>query len=305
MDEELKAAKGILTDDPSSLLSVGEVLKFNPCLVTHQFESNSVWLKDWESFDGILLSIHFANSDSHSIEGSAVLVAPGIALCAKHVITPNLDRIMSGQLGTVAIALSRSGVQIWRLSKITLIDNSDLAIIGLTYASNLPAGNMFNQATISTRLPKIGENLLIAGFRASDYQFNVSQGDNGEKVMEYSGNVFCSNGTVTNRFPTGRDISMLPWPTLEVDCPSFGGMSGGPVFDANGMLIGLLSSSYDTGPSYISLLWPSLALEFEGGWPNSFFQSKTTLLNFARSTNPMQLLKVKTGKLLILSGNEM
>lgn len=301
MDEELKAAKGIITDDPSSNVPIGESLKFNPCLVTHKFEANSVWLKDWESFDGLLLSIHFANSDSHSIEGSAVLVAPGIALCAKHVIIPNLHRIMSGQLGTVAIALSKSGVQIWRISKIALIDNSDLAIVGLTYASYLPAENIFNQATISTRLPKIGENLLIAGFRASDYHFNVSQGNNGERVMEYLGNVLCSNGTVTNRFPTGRDISMLPWPTLEVDCPSFGGMSGGPVFDSNGMLIGLLSSSYDAGPSYVSLLWPALAIDFEGGWPTSFFQGKTTLLNLVpflcKIDNPNAINKNENGKI--------
>lgn len=279
MEEESRAAKGIITEDPSVEIPIGSALKFNPILVSHKFEHNSVWLKDWESFDGSLLSIHFASLETHSIEGSGVLVAPGIALCAKHVITPNVEKIMTSQLGTIAMALSRSGVQIWRISKITLIDNSDLAIIGLTYASNLPDGNLFNIATISTRFPMIGENLLIAGFRASDYNFNISVDDNNQRVMNCSGNVLCSNGIVTNRFPTGRDLSMLPWPTLEVECPSFGGMSGGPVFDSNGMLVGLLSSSYDEGPSYVSLLWPALAIEFEGGWPTPFFKGKNSLLN--------------------------
>jgi hypothetical protein len=138
---------------------------------------------------------------------------------------------------------------------------------------------MFNQAIISTRFPKIGENLLIAGFRASDYEFKVFNGDKGEKLISYSGNVLACNGSVTNRFPAGRDTSMLPWPTLEVSCPSFGGMSGGPVFDSKGMLIGLLSSSYDEGPSYISLIWPALATRFEGGWPNSFFEGEKTLID--------------------------
>jgi len=37
-------------------------------------------------------------------------------------------------------------------------------------------------------------------------------------------------------------------------------MSGGPAFDKNGKLIGILTSSFeagdDLGPSYVSLLWP-------------------------------------------------
>lgn len=279
MDEEFKSVKGIITEDPSASMPIGATLKFNPIVVTHNFEQNCVWLKNWGSFGGILLSIHFANLETHSIEGSGVLVAPGIALCAKHVIAPNLNKMMKSELGTIAVTSSKSGVQIWRISKVTLIDHSDLAIIGLTYASDLPDENLFNVAAISTRFPKIGENLLIAGFRASDYNFNIALDNNNGKIMNYSGNVLCSNGMVTNRFPTGRDLSMLPWPTLEIECPSFGGMSGGPVFDSRGMLVGLLSSSYDEGPSYVSLLWPALAIEFEGGWPSPLFKGKTSLLN--------------------------
>jgi len=299
MNEPVNAI-GVITDDPSINIPVGESLRFNPCLITHEIQPNSVWLKDWESFDGILLSIHFANTDSHSIEGSAVMVAPGIALCAKHVIEPNLANIMNATLGTVALALSRSGVQIWRITTMALLNNSDLGILGLTYSSKLPPNNVFNQATISTRMPKMGENLLIAGFRASDYSFNISKNSNNETVMKYSGNVLVSNGPITNRFPTGRDTSMLPWPTLEVNCPSFGGMSGGPVFDSNGLLIGLLSSSYDEGPSYISLLWPALVTEFEGGWPTSLFKGKTTLLNLSptlcKIDNPSVLKKNESGQ---------
>ena len=65
---------------------------------------------------------------------------------------------------------------------------------------------------------------------------------------------------------------MLPSPTLEVDCPAWGGLSGGPAFDKHGRVVGVLSSSYTgpedtTGPSYISLLWPALCAEINGGWP--------------------------------------
>ncbi len=72
---------------------------------------------------------------------------------------------------------------------------------------------------------------------------------------------------------------MLPWPSLQIDCPSWGGMSGGPVFDSEGKLLGLLSSSLDNGPSFVSLLWPALTCPFEGGWPPESFEGKRTLLN--------------------------
>lgn len=272
---------GIITEDPAVNMPIGSNLHFNPALITHEFESQAVWLKDWDSFQGVLLSIHFRIKETHSIEGSAVLVAPGIALSAKHVFTDSLDDIMNGKKSTISTAITKDGLQIWRINKITLIDNSDLVILGLTYCSQLPSGNLFNMATITTRFPKIGENLLITGFRASDYSFEIKDNDKGDKVMNCSGNVLACNGIVSNRFPTGRDKVMLPWPTLEVDCPSFGGMSGGPVFDSNGLLIGLLSSSFDDGPSYVSLLWQSLAIEFEGGWPNSIFKNKSTLIDLS------------------------
>jgi hypothetical protein len=60
-------------------------------------------------------------------------------------------------------------------------------------------------------------------------------------------------------------------------------MSGGPVFDTTGHLLGLLSSSFTTvendGPSNVSLLLPALSARFEGGWPGSFFKNPATLLD--------------------------
>lgn len=55
-------------------------------------------------------------------------------------------------------------------------------------------------------------------------------------------------------YPHGRDRVMLPWPVLEVDCPTWGGMSGGPVFDEHGHLIGLLCSSFSVEEGGI-VLW--------------------------------------------------
>jgi len=274
-DTPKKTIIGTITNDPALEVQPGHEMKFNPCSITHDFKVSALTLPDWTSFNGILISIHFSDNTTHNIDGSGVIVAPGIAVCALHVIKPKLEGIKNKKVSPVCTAITKHGLQIWRISTIAYDNNSDLAILGLTLASALPPDSIFNRAIISTRLPKIGENLLIAGFRASDYSFEIN-----ERAIKCSGNILVSNGEVTARFTTGRDKSMIPWPCLEVNCPTWGGMSGGPVFDSNGYLIGLLCSSFDNQPpSYVSLIWPILTCDFEGGWPKEFFTNSTTLLD--------------------------
>lgn len=145
----------------------------------------------------------------------------------------------------------------------TCVPGTDITILGLMYASALPPDALFHQAPITTRLPRVGEKLMISGFLPAAHYAEASN----PGVLECRGNIVACSGEVVTRYPTGRDSCMLPWPVLEVNCPSWGGMSGGPVFDHDGKLVGLLSSSFEEGPSYISLLWPALSATFVGGWP--------------------------------------
>lgn len=128
---------------------------------------------------------------------------------------------------------------------------------------------------ITTRLPVVGEELLLCGFRASFMTFP-------RDTTQFAGQVLISSGNVTARYPLGRDRVMMPWPCLEVSCASWGGMSGGPVYDCHGMLVGILSTSVESGdhagPSFVSLAWPALGVEFEGGWPGPLFPKPTRLV---------------------------
>lgn len=280
MDSNLnKTSTGIITEDPVIKCHIGLELKFNPVTIHHNFETSAVWLKDWCSFEGTLIKIHFSNGNSHSVEGSGVIVAPGVALSAFHVVDSKLGEIKAGLIGSICTAITSNGLLIWRISKFTIVPNSDLVILSLSFATNLPPENTFNQIIISTRLPKIGENLLIAGFRSSEIEYKRENGD----ILSVSGNVLACNGKVTERYPNRRDNFMLRWPTLEINCPSFGGMSGGPVFDSKGLLVGLLCSSIDDGPSYVSLIWPALGIKFAGGWPAEFFENQRTLIDMSPS----------------------
>jgi hypothetical protein len=162
---------------------------------------------------------------------------------------------------------------------VTTLPDSDIAILGLVLNSAMPPDRTLRQIIMSTRLPKVGDRVQIVGFRANSATRLL---DGGERGYGTDAMLLVSAGVVKERYPQGRDRAMLPWPVLEVDCPSWGGMSGGPVFDEHGHLVGLLCSSFSVddgdGVSYVSLLWRALTAEFEGGWPEQAFQGKRALL---------------------------
>jgi hypothetical protein len=238
-------------------------------------------LENWHFFEGMLLFIGFTDGDIVQIEGSGVLVAPGIALCATHVIEPHVAHLMDGAGVATCFGIASHGLQIWNVRKITSVPNTDLTIIGLKLTSALPPENRFFQSILSTRTPSVGEELIICGFRPG--MEVVSQGRN---EAELSGDMWISKGAVKEGYPLGRDRSMIPWPALAVDVSSRGGMSGGPVYDRNGLLIGPLCSSLDSGDdsgiSYVSMLWPALTTRFEGCWPSGFYRSSQSLLELDR-----------------------
>lgn len=51
---------------------------------------------------------------------------------------------------------------------------------------------------------------------------------------------------------------------VRISMETVGGMSGGPVYNENGRLIGIVSSSFDGGPTYVTLVWDALRFSFDG-----------------------------------------
>lgn len=272
----------VITEDPTLSLSHGAQVRFKPTPITTDFTGITATLDNWGAFDGIVLSMSFSDGAAHYIEGSAVLIAPGVALCATHVIKPRIPELLSGRSGVICQGLAQHGLLLWRVIKATEVLESDITILGLELASALPPNNLFLQATLSTRLPKLGEQLLLCGFRAAASAFPIPTGG----PIEHGGEVRVSRGPVTNRYPQGRDRSMIPWPVLEVSCPARGGMSGGPVFDETGYLVGLVCSSVEIseseGVAYVSLLWPAMAARFESTWLKGLLPSPISLLELDR-----------------------
>lgn len=204
---------------------------------------------------GVLLALSFRDDDGHHTTGSAAMVGPGIAICATHVLEDQgfLKKLTSNGATLVAQAPVPGGMLLWTVTHIATAWGSDLAVLSLSLTSEFLVDRHFVVASITTRMPLVGEELTVTGFSAVRQTEEIS---NVTRVDLLTG---CTKGRVIEVYPDGRDRSMLPGPCLAVDCGARGGMSGGPVFDARGYLVGAVSTSYPgLDISFVSHIWPAL-----------------------------------------------
>jgi hypothetical protein len=265
---------------------VGANMRFEQVKPNWGAVSRHMRIANWDLFDGMVLSVTFTDGRVHTMEGTAILVAPGIALCANHVFDDHLEKSRKTLGPAYCFGIAKGGAQAWLVTRVQVVPRTDLCILGLEYQSMLPPSAIFRQASITTRLPNIDEQLTICGFRASSPRFESK----GNGSIDVSAEMLMCSGVVTARYPTasGRDRLTAPWPCIEVDCPSWGGMSGGPVFDRRGFMVGLISRGFNTAgepsPMLTALLWPALTLNFAGGWPPSLRSAAASLLKSKNCT---------------------
>ena len=100
--------------------------------------------------------------------------------------------------------------------------------------------------------PKLGDRVLALGFA----DLKVNEPMDQAKAFMLTENLYGSIGKITEIRPADPQ-SMRPWPTLIVDANWLPGMSGGPVFNEAGEIIGLVSTGLHG--SYSTAVW-------FGGW---------------------------------------
>jgi hypothetical protein len=220
----MKRIDGRIVPDPVLRLPAGAKFGFKPETFPIATPSGEYTLDNWHYYNGVLLHLIVMEGRSAFVHGSAVLVAPGVALAARHVLEPFGSRFcIEGGASLTCGAITSSQHMMWHCRKITFVDNSDLAVLVLSYASQLPQENIFSIAAITSRLPKIGEEVTMVGFVAAEDEFLSDPAE-----CPIRGQVKVSVGKISDRYPEGRDRGMISWPVIEIASSASGGMSGGP-----------------------------------------------------------------------------
>lgn len=105
-------------------------------------------------------------------------------------------------------------------------------------------------------VPAVGEHVTAIGFA----QIDTFQGD-APAATRISEGLYVARGRVTQILPTGRD-SANPTPVFEVEGHWPSGMSGGPVFNHAGEVIGIVSRSYVSDDQREGRGWATLLRAF-------------------------------------------
>jgi len=275
-----KTAIGLVSD-PLSDLPVGASITFNPIVFGGSNANDRPQsVNNWEVFKGAIFSVVLKSANSSSIIGSAFMIAPGIAITASHLISDILDDLQKGNIIPYCLGIRGTTVEIWRVVKFSYDSADDTTVLSIAPVSALPKDGQYYRMGLTTRAPKNGEKLHIVGFRSE----TLTQDSN----PTFSGHMYTSVGTVAAVYPDGRDRVLMPYPVIELNCGSLGGMSGGAAIDEHGFVMGIVSRGFETadgdGPTYVSWIINAMARVLEVPWPPGAYKTRVSLLSLDDQT---------------------
>ncbi|MEO1242866.1 MAG: serine protease [Pseudomonadota bacterium] len=242
---------------------------------------------DLSALRGLALQLVAMDGDWNHPWGNGILLAPGIGLTAKHVIDDFKTKLAVHELGgasIVAIGAAEGAAWLWAVHQVLSIDGTDLALLVLDHKTPWNNNLRLHLPEVHICLPKVGDRVQAFGFRAAEEKFARVEGRNELGIIGIS-----VIGQVNATYPEGRDSSGLPGPCFEIEMPTVSGMSGGPVFDVSGRLIGIISRSFhwgaDDGVTFASLVWTAAFRNINPIWPKGMYSGPTNLENISGASN--------------------
>ena len=199
--------------------------------------------------------------------GTAVLLSSGFALTASHVVKDTINNFGitndGAQFTMVAcqvIGNGNTGV-LFSIREITLVPNTDLALLRISLYSKPPEWYQHTAAAFSLMIPRIGDRMSAFGYCAPEVKVDP-------KDIMIDRTPATSVGEVTDVHALSRDKYLAPWPCFTTNARYEGSMSGGPVFNDEGHVCGIISTcmkGHDGLPDYsvVSLLWPLMGVEIQ------------------------------------------
>lgn len=214
------------------------------------------------------LALTTQKGDKSYASGTAVIIAPYLAITAKHVLEDYYnfyDRIsiekktgeFSGTFYLFAFQtlnnIKDDGV--WSITRLWPCQETDLCLLMLTPYSDTAKNYKWRCPPLNFSLPKVGDRMAAFGYSKTkiDKEFNSLFYETSTAV-----------GEVIEVHEKMRDSARLNFPCFMVNAKFDGGMSGGPVFNENGQLCGLICSNlppasiHEPHVSYVTLLKPFL-----------------------------------------------
>jgi len=244
-------------DDPIDVEFNGETfraIQANPEFSAIELENSWAHI-DPALFRGMLLTLTVLDNETGEIfpHGSAVLSCYNYCLCATHVIDEFISGIEAKEQTVFFTGYVGQQAVIWQATQAVAFKGYDVAMVMIEPRfQSKDVGGVIACTELYYDMPKKGDDIVITGTIPQGHTYSLSDNKSKPPTMETR---LCK-GRVIDVYPEGRDTVLLPMPAFTIDAPSWGAMSGGPAFNMNGQLIGLISSSAENQPTTVSLIVP-------------------------------------------------
>ena len=237
-------------------------------------------------------TFHLVGWNEHHYDpgGTAFLLTPTLLVTAKHVVDEYWKKLDPreevgagghGEFSCTALQEHVGGKTVrYEVRKVWSPRTHwmDLAILALDRPAEFSDGHAPAALSFSAIPPQIGEPVFAFGYHRDKATV-------GDEVITLARARAATFGVVKALHPLGRG-GHLSWPCFEVNARFEGGMSGGPVFNERGEVVGLICTGMafadpDAEPlSYVTMIWPMFAVEIDHPEPD--LQCKYPILELAR-----------------------
>lgn len=193
-------------------------------------------------------------------DGNFHLVGTGFFICdtgifatAKHVL---LDVIDASGKQTCPIVLVQFLGGSYIMRPILRCTSHEMADISIGIAA--PMNHNTTGAPLKNKILRLNPNIPAIGQSVCTYAYPKSVMKHGEiQELHFYPDFF--DGCIQELYPDGRDAVLMPGPCAQTSMYIHGGASGGPVFDAAGLVFGVNSTGFENDD--ISFVTPIYTME--------------------------------------------
>lgn len=223
----------------------------------------------------VCLALTAHKNGEYRPSGTAIIIAKGLAITAKHVLEDFLkyfDDIrvngtglsLEGSFNLLAFNIQANGTKgiVFNVTKLWISPISDIAILKLSVHKTSTDVKLPRSVTVDFNIPSPGDR--ICGFGYPRPSINAEK----NKIL-WTTDPRTTTGEIIEVFPQGRDSSMINFPCFRTNARFDPSMSGGPIINKSGCVCGLICSSMppdeDDGEhvSYVCALWPMVNIEID------------------------------------------
>jgi hypothetical protein len=178
------------------------------------------------------------------VGGTAVIVAPGLAIAASHVLDEiraqfGFDRSSKNIELDIYVNQLNTGA-CWYVCHASSWVGTDITVLSLKPRNDNARSASVGRLPVTVDPPTVGTNVTALGYPGTG--LTIPQNDRDVLKMNFSITPTVSEGEVVEVHRSFRDSANLRFPCFAVNAGFTAGMSGGAVFNASKELCGLVCS---------------------------------------------------------------